>query len=345
LIFPPSLFSADKLDRPTGASIVSPDAKLERLYTRTAPIDGGLTEGAAVAPDGCIYFSDIPFGSDKGLIVKFDPRTMKTETFTEDSGKSNGLIFDSNGDLLACEGSDSGGRRVSKWNVKTGERTTVVDNYQGKKFNAPNDLDVDHKGRVYFTDPRYLGTESRELEHRAVYRIDRDGKVTELTHEVSKPNGITLSPDDKTLYVVDHDNGTDRIDPTQPEPEHGPMAVYAFPLDSQGNVSGPRKTLIDFGKEAGCDGMTADEHGNLYMTVRSLKRPGVMVTNPSGKEIAFIPTGPKDQKKEQDKDPVGLPSNVEFGNGSELNVLYMTVDKSLYRIPLKVNGFHPQHEH
>ena len=103
--------------------------------------------------------------------------------------------------------------------------------------------------------------------------------------------------------------------------------------------------LVDFGDEAGCDGMTTDEQGNLYLTVRSLKRPGVMVVSPSGKEIAFIPTGPKNQKKEQGKEPVGLPSNVEFGVGDELNVLYVTVDKSLYRIPLKVNGFHPQHGH
>ena len=83
----------------------------------------------------------------------------------------------------------------------------------GRRFNAPNDLSIDTQGRIYFSDPRYLGTEPRELEHRAVYRIDTDGKVVEVTHEVDKPNGIALSPDHKTLYLADHDNGTDRIDP------------------------------------------------------------------------------------------------------------------------------------
>lgn len=332
--------AADTLVHPTGDAIVSPDATLQLLYTREAKINGGLTEGPAAAPDGSIYFSDIPFGADKGLILRFDPRSRKTEIFAEDSGKSNGLIFDANGDLLACEGSDSGGRRVSKWNVKTKERTTVTDNYNGKRYNACNDLCIDRQGRIFFSDPRYLGTETRELEHRAVYRIDRGGKVSEVTHEVSKPNGVGISPDDRTLYVVDHDNGTDRIDPTKPAPEHGPMALYAFPLDSKGAVSGKRVTLIDFGKEAGCDGITVDEKGNIYLSCRSLKRPGVMVMNSTGKEIAFIPTGPKNQKSEQGKDNVGIPSNVEFGSGNELNVLYITVDKSLYRIPLKVNGRH-----
>src|SRR5262245_24742786 len=80
--------------KPTGESIVSPDAKLEPLFTRTAPIKKGLTEGPAVAPDGSIYFSDIPFGSDKGLIMRFDPKTKKTAVFAEDSHKSNGLKFD-----------------------------------------------------------------------------------------------------------------------------------------------------------------------------------------------------------------------------------------------------------
>src|SRR5262245_35922959 len=88
--------------------IVTPGAQLERLYTRTAPIQGGLTEGPAVAPDGSIYFSDIPFGSDKGLIVRFDPRTKRTAVFAQDSHKSNGLLFDAQGSLIACEGSDQG---------------------------------------------------------------------------------------------------------------------------------------------------------------------------------------------------------------------------------------------
>lgn len=334
---------AADLAAPTGAAIVAPDAKLELLYTRSAPIRGGLTEGPAVAPDGSIYFTDIPLGDDGGLIVRYDPATRQAAAFTIDSGKANGLIFDSAGNLLACEGSDKGGRRVSRWNIKTGERTTVADKYQGKKFNAPNDLCLDRQGRIYFTDPRYLGDEPRELEHRAVYRINQDGTVLEVTHEVSKPNGIALSPDGKTLYVADHDNGTDKIDPTAPKPKPGPMKIYAFSLDAQGLVAGQRQTIYDFGDQAGCDGMCVDQQGNIYLTARGMKRPGVLVLDPQGKEVAFIPTGPANQGADPKAAPVGLPSNVEFGIGNEANMLYVTIDLSLYRIPLKTQGYHVQY--
>jgi gluconolactonase len=342
LLVTPAPAQEQPLPKPTGESIVSPDAKLELLYTRSAPIQGGLTEGPAVAPDGSIYFSDIPFGKDKGLIVRFDPKTKKTTVFTDDSGKSNGLIFDADGNLLACEGSDFGGRRVSKWNVKTKERTTVADKYNGKKFNACNDICLDSQGRIYFTDPRYLGEEPRELKYRAVYRIDTDGSVHEVTHDTVKPNGIAISPDGKTLYVANHDNGTDQIDPSAAPPKQGVMNIEAYPLRPDGSV-GKGRVLVDFGDAHGCDGMTVDEKGHVYLTVRDAKRPGVMVIDSEGKEVAFIPTGPANQKSSDPKKPaVGIPSNVEFGIGEEINMLYVTVDKSLFRIPLKVKGFHVQ---
>ncbi len=334
-----SLGKADEPAKPTGDTIVSSDAKLELLFTRTATIEGGLTEGPAVAPDGSIYFSDIPFGTDKGMILKFDPTTKKTTVFAEDSHKSNGLICDSEGHLLAAEGADLGGRCVSRWDLKTGQRTVIVDRYQGKRFNAPNDICVDRQGRIYFTDPKYVGAEPRELEHRSVYCIDRDGAVREITHDVGKPNGLAISPDGKTLYLADHDNGTDRIGADE-KPKPGAMKIYAFPLAGDGTINGPRKTIVDFGDQSGCDGMTVDEYGNVYLTSRGLKRPGVLVVDPTGKEVAFIPTGVANQKSDS---PIGLPSNVEFGFGSESRVLYITVDKSLYRIPLKVKGYHVQY--
>jgi gluconolactonase len=331
--------------RRAAQAIVPRDAKLEGpLYTRSAPIKGGLTEGPAAAPDGSIYFSDIPTGSDKGLIVRYDPATNKAEIFTSDSGKANGLFFDSKGFLIACEGSDEGGRRVSKWNVKTKERTTLADRYMGKRFNAPNDLTIDRHDRIYFTDPRYLGTEPRELEHRAVYRIDADGKVVEVTHDISKPNGIALSPDEKTLYVLDHDNGTDQINPKGPQPKQGRMALDAFPLDDNGLVNGEKRTLIDWKDQAGGDGMTVDSRGNLYIADRSVKRPGVRITDSKGKEIGFIPTGEPNQKIDADHPGKGFPSNVEFGVGEGKNMLYVTVDLSLYRIKLNARGYHPQFE-
>jgi gluconolactonase len=323
---------------PTGSpDIVAADAKFEVLFTRSAPISGGLTEGPAVAPDGKIYFSDIPTGKDKGMILRFDPKTRMTTVFTDDSGKSNGLKFDAQGHLVSCEGSDDGGRRVSRWDVHTGKRETVVDRYMGKRFNAPNDLAIDLKGRIYFTDPRYLGDEPRELEHRAVYRVDRDGSIVEITHDCEKPNGIALSPDMKTLYVVDHNNGTDKIDPTATPPTKGAMKLYAFSLGEDGLVSGSRKTIIDFGTEDGIDGMAVDVQGNLYLAVRSLKRPGIWVTDAAGKELAYVPTA----KPQVDvKQPAGIPSNCCFGLGEESKTLYVTVDKSLWRIPVKVDGWH-----
>src|SRR6516162_10174688 len=127
-----NLRAADDL-KPTGdPKIVDAEAKLELLFTRTAKIAGGLTEGPAVAPDGSIYFSDIPFGKDKGMILRFDPKTKKTTVFTDDSYKSNGLKLDLEGNLIACEGSDEGGRAVVRWNVKTKKRTVIADRYMGK---------------------------------------------------------------------------------------------------------------------------------------------------------------------------------------------------------------------
>jgi gluconolactonase len=337
LLASPAILAAAEVPPPTGETIVAPDAKWELLFTRSAAIQGGLTEGPAVAPDGSIYFSDIPFGKDKGMILRFDPKTKKTSVFTEDSHKSNGLKFDAHGFLLACEGSDEGGRCVAKYDVKTGKRTILADRYLGKRFNAPNDLVLNHKGQIYFSDPRYLGEEPRELEHRAVYRIDTDGTVVEISHHAEKPNGVALSPDDKTLYVIDHNNGTDKIDPSAPPPRKGAMKVYGFPLDDKGMVAGPPKTLADFGTEDGGDGMTVDVKGHIYIALRSLKRPGVLVIDPDGKEAAFIPTGPSQPGA---KKPVGIPSNCTFGLGEESKVLYCTVDTSLYRMHLKVDGFH-----
>jgi gluconolactonase len=335
LFLAPLARAADDVPAPTGDTIVDKGAKLELLFTRTAKINGGLTEGPACAPDGSIFFSDIPFGEDKGLIMRFDPRTKKTTVFADDSHKSNGLKFDAKGNLIACEGSDQGGRAVVRWDVKTRKRTVIADRYMGKRFNAPNDLAIDRHGRIYFSDPRYLGDEPRELEHRAVYRIDTDGKVIEITHDAEKPNGIALSPDGKTLYLADHNNGTDKIDPSKPAPKPGAMKVYAFSLDADGLVKGKRRTLVDFGTEAGCDGMCVDSKGHIYLAARSLKRPGVLVIDPDGKEVAFIATGPSQAGT---KTPTGIPSNVCFGRGKESKTLYVTVDTSLYRIPLLVEG-------
>src|SRR6185295_15497729 len=131
-------------------------------------------------------------------ILRFNPKTKKTTVFAKNSRKSNGLKFDARGRLIACEGSDRGGRAVTRWDVKTRKRTVIAREYEGKRFNAPNDLVIDLKGRIYFSDPRYLGDEPQELPYKAVYRIDKDGTVVEVTHDAEKPNGVGLSPDGRT---------------------------------------------------------------------------------------------------------------------------------------------------
>ena len=324
---------------PEAVGIIPPDARLEHLFTRSAKLKGGLTEGPAVAPDGSIFFSDIPMNKDggAGMILRYDPRSGKTTPFKKDSGKSNGLMFEAAGRLVGCQGADYGKRRIVSWDIQTGEEKLVAGKFNGKQFNAPNDLVIDRSGRIYFSDPRYVGHEPRELQHRAIYRIDADGTVRELTRQVEKPNGIALSPDEKTLYVANHDNGTDRIDPSLPPPKQGSMKLYAFSLDGKGLVTGPRRTLIDFGSEKGIDGMTTDSRGNLYLALRSARRPGILITDPSGKELGHISTRGAPGLP---PDAESLPSNCVFGRGYQADILYVTVDTSLYRIRLNTLGYH-----
>ncbi|MBX9584571.1 MAG: SMP-30/gluconolactonase/LRE family protein [Gemmataceae bacterium] len=218
--------------------IVPAGAKLELLHTRQVKLNSGLTEGPAVAADGTVYFTDVPFGTGGGMILRFDPKSGKVSVFTDRAFKSDGLAFDAAGNLISCDGADGGGRCLRRWDLKTGKSVLHADRYQGKRFNSPNDLCVDSKGRIYFTDPRYGGTEPRGLRREAVYRLDADGTVVEITRDVEKPNGLTLSPDQKTLYVGDHNNGGSRLSPEDPEPKRGAMKVYALPLDAGGLVAG-----------------------------------------------------------------------------------------------------------
>ncbi len=325
---------------PSGAEIVAPEARLEHLFTRSANLEGGLTEGPAAAPDGAIYFTDIPFGRQPGMILRFDPASGHTAAFSLDSGKANGLAFTAEGRLVACEGANVGGRRLVSYDIRTGEKQVLAERFEGKRFNSPNDLCLDRAGRVYFSDPRYVGEEPRELEHRAVYCWEPGGEVFRVTTEVSKPNGLAISPDGRTLYVAETDNGTDRIDPAAPPPALGDQRIYAFPLGENGRVAGERRTLLDFHPGFGCDGMTVDTQGRLYLAVREARRPGILVVDPKdGREVGFIPTGPPEQQPAAGHAVRGLPSNVEFGRGEESNVLYITIDVSLYRIPLLTRGY------
>src|SRR5262245_4303627 len=117
LLLVPCSAAADPDENP----IVPKGAQLELLHTRQAVLNSGLTEGPAVASDGSVYFTDMPFGKDNGMILRFDPKTKKTTVFADRAFKSNGLAFDLDGNLLSCDGADGGGRCVRRWNLKTGQ--------------------------------------------------------------------------------------------------------------------------------------------------------------------------------------------------------------------------------
>ena len=196
-----------ELPAPSGnPDIISPDARIEVVFD-----EAFFTEGPAVALDGSVYFSDITFtgvsGMQAGHIWRYDPGTGTTAVYRSPSGMSNGLKFDAMGRLIACEGADFGGRRVTRTDLTTGKAEIIAGTYKGKKFNAPNDVSLDEMGRIYFSDPRYLGHESMEMGVFAVYRIDTDGSIHRIITDAGKPNGVAVSPDQKSLYVVSNDNG------------------------------------------------------------------------------------------------------------------------------------------
>jgi gluconolactonase len=321
---------AQTSSQPAG-DIVPPGAKLEMLF------DGGvvLTEGVAVALDGMVYFSDICFSHfskdergflEAGHIWKFNPKTKKTTIFRSPSGMSNGIKFDAEGNMIVAEGADFGGRRVIKTDMKTGKSYTIAGFFEGKRFNSPNDITIDEKGRIYFSDPRYLGHEPIEQPVQAVYRIDPDGSIHRIITDAGKPNGICVSPDQKTLYVVSNDNGSFAIErmPKDAPVRKGLMALLAYDLHPDGTAKF-RKLLVDYAPEDGPDGLCCDVEGNLYVAVRDETRPGIYVYSPEGKELAYIKTP--------------IPTNVGFGRGAESKTLYITAGKSLYRIQLNKDGY------
>ncbi|MCZ2344150.1 MAG: SMP-30/gluconolactonase/LRE family protein [Bacteroidales bacterium] len=291
--------SVSASDLPTYAA---PGAKLEKLWDK-----GEFTEGPTPGPDGCVYFSDIG-----NRIMKYDPKTGKTTAFRDPSGRSNGLKFDKQGRLIACEGANTGGNRRISITEKDGTIRALTDNYKGKKYNSPNDLTLDAMGRVYFTDPRYVGGEAREIDSESVYRVDPNGTVMEVISDATKPNGIVLSPDGKTLYLADN-NGAPK----------GNRFLIAYALKPDGRA-GSRKVLYDFQGDRGIDGMTVTADGLIVATAGAGKTAGVSIFAPDGKKVGFIPT-PED------------PSNVCFAPvGSK--TLYITAGKSLYRITLTLAG-------
>ncbi len=305
--------------RPTAQHrIVPAGAKIETLWKQ-----GEFTEGPAGAADGSILFSDIG-----NRIMRFNPADGATSVFRSPSGKANGLKFDPRGRLVACEGAAEGGNRRISITEANGMVRTLADRFQGKRFNSPNDLAIAPSGRIYFTDPRYVGDESRELDFEGVFLVEPNGDVRLATRDVQKPNGIIITADAHTVYLADNNN-----DP------RGNHHLLAFDVAPDGSLTGKR-LLYDFGAgHRGIDGMTLDVEGNIYATAGGGREAGIYVFSPTGEPLAFIATP-------------GDPSNCVFGIGRESSTLYITggLPKSagstgrppyaLYRIRLAIDGYH-----
>ena len=297
------------------------DLVAEKEVTTAATIM--LTEGPAVDAEGNVFFSDIT----NNRIMKRAPDGA-VSIWRVDSGRANGNMFDAEGRLVTCEGAEfgeGGRRRMTRTDMRTGVVEILTDRYEGKRYNSPNDLVIDALGRIYFTDPRYGDRSDMEMDVEAVYRMDPDGRVTRLLGQpaVQKPNGITISPDNRTLYVVD----------SNPVPG-GNRKIWAFDIGTDGRLSGQR-LVYDFAPGRGGDGMRMDIQGNLWIAA-GVHRPhragittdvptGVYVMTPTGQMLGRIPV------------PEDLFTNLAFG-GPDLKTLYMVSGKSLFSIRVNVAG-------
>lgn len=264
-------------------------------------LHGGFqfTEGPAADRAGNVYFSDIP----ANRVHKVDAQG-RLSLFREPSNNTNGNMFNAAGELVSCE---MQGRVVA---VSPDGKTVrpLAEAYQGKRFNAPNDLVIDRSGGVYFTDPHFRAPEPLPQGTTAVYYVSAAGEVTRLIDDLKAPNGVILSPDEKTLYVI----------PSQQ------AEMMAYPVLAAGKL-GPGRVFYSMqqppGKQGtGGDGLTVDVQGNLYIT----SGLGLQVVSPEGKLLGIIAF------PEQ-------PANVTFG-GPEGKTLYVTARTSLYTAPMAVAG-------
>jgi gluconolactonase len=284
-----------------------------------------LLEGPAFDADGNLYFSDI-FGN---RIYRLGAEGVLS-VFRADSGRTNGNTFDASGRLISCEGAEQGPggrRRVVRTDLKSGQVKVMTDRYEGKRYNSPNDVVVDIHGCVWFTDPFYGDDRSAlEMDAEAVYRIDPGGNVMRVLSQpqVERPNGLAITPDGRTLYVIDSH--------TRPG---GNRKVWAFDVAADGRLGGQR-LVFDFGRGRGGDGMRLDEHGNLWVAAGVLfprhagetadVPPGVYVMTSGGQLLGRIPI------------PEDLCTNLAFG-GPGRKTLYVTSGKTVYKIPLAVSGY------
>ncbi len=281
-------------------------------------------EGPAWHESGDLYFSDIA----GNRILRMDPEGI-VSVFRADSGRTNGNTFDAQGRLISCEGAEfgkGGRRRMVRTDLETGEVQVLTDRFEGKRYNAPNDACVDRRGRIWFTDPYYwIDRDSLEMGHESVYCIDgRDVRRVVSQPDIGRPNGLAITPDDKTLYVID----------SHPV-EGGNRKIWAFDVADDATLSGQR-LVFDFGRGRGGDGMRLDRQGNLWVAAGVLKsrnphettevKTGVHVISPAGKLLGRIPIS---------EDVI---TNLTFA-GPEMKTLYVTAGKTLFRIETSVSGY------
>jgi gluconolactonase len=285
--------------------IIAPGAKLETLSTEFK-----FSEGPACDGEGNVYFTDQP--NDR--IMKWTPPEAaanagvtaatpgKFEVFMQPCGRSNGLCFDNKGKLIACADEKN---ELWSIDIPTKQVTVLVKDYQGKLLNGPNDVWVRPEGGLYFTDPLYRrdywkrGQQEQDGHH--VYYLSPDHKtVSRVTSDLTQPNGIIGTPDGKTLYVSDLDA----------------KKTYSYRITEDGTLA-DKKLFC----EAGSDGMTIDEEGNVYVT----NSKGVTAYDKTGKQIENI------------KIPEAWTGNVCFG-GKDRHTLFITASKGVYAMQMRVKG-------
>jgi gluconolactonase len=293
------------------------------------------SEGVVAAKDGSVYAVDLTLAeavkenNPGGTVYKYDPATRATTKYLEPSGMAFGLNVDRNGDLILAQGAEPlGGRAVVRRNLATGKMTLLADSYQGKRLVAPNDVTSDARGRIYFTDARYFGREPIELPN-AVYRIDPDGRITQLAADILRPNGIEVSPDGKRLYVAACNVAALPKNPVGPAEDRFGITgggVVVYDLDANGDISNGR--VFYRHPELPCiDGMTVDTDGNLYAAAHNGRQQPpaseILVLNAAGEMLQKI------------LPPEGMRvSNLGFGRGPDSGTLYATTlfQWRLYRI-------------
>jgi gluconolactonase len=257
-----------------------------------------FTEGPAVDPAGNVYFTDQP--NDR--ILKWTAATNQVETFLQPAGRSNGLYFDREGKLIACADEKS-----ELWRIDPATRkiTVILDHFENKPFNGPNDVWVDPAGGLYFTDPFYKrdywqNRPKPDQEKQRLYYLPKDAKTPVIADEsLVQPNGIIGTPDGKQLFVADI----------------GDKKTYQYDITGDGKLAN-RKLFC----EMGSDGMTRDSAGNLYLTGK-----GVTVFDKDGKKLGDIPI------------PESWTANVTFG-GADLKTLFITAMDSVYTLEMAVPG-------